>query len=148
MSIPVISTEETRRALAGLADPDRSPGESESVEIKDALHRFGCVLAHLFGDELDRIKLWDRIGSAFASACAKVDDGDLDRFATLCLDHVQADPGEAARCGPLNQLLSTFAVRPIEWRQAFVRHARTHYYSVLSHSKARWEQVKSKGVEL
>lgn len=148
MSIPVISTEDLRRQLAGLEDPDRAPGLSESVEIKDAAHRLGCVLAHLFGDSLERTTLWERIGSGFAAACAKVDDGDLDRFASLCLDHVKADAAKAAACEPLAQLLETFAVRPVEWRQGFVRYIRTRYYAVIVHSRSRWERVKSKEVDL
>ena len=77
-----------------------------------------------------------------------MDDGDLDRFASLCLEHVQADAARAAACEALDQLLQTFAVRPIEWRQGYVRYVRTHYYPVVVHSRARWERVKRKEVEL
>lgn len=148
MPIPVISTDDLRRRLAGLVDPERTPGASEEMEYKEAAHRLGCVLASLFGESLDRLTLWDRIGSGFATACAKVDDGDLDRFASICLDHVKADPGAAASNAALGALLSTFAARPIEWRQGFVRYIRSHSYSVLVHARSRWERVKSKEIEL
>ena len=148
MSIPLISHEELRRKLAGLTDPDRAPGAAEGVELKDLTHRLGCVLAHLFGDSLERVTLWSRIGSGLAAGCAKVDDGDLDRYISLCLEHVQADTAKAAACEPLAQILHTVTVRPIEWRQAFVRYVRTHLYSVIVHSRARWEKVKAKEVDL
>jgi hypothetical protein len=149
MSIPLMSTEDLRRKLAGLSDPDRSSGTiAEGVELKEVSCRLCCVLAYLFGEELDRKTLWARIASGIAAGCAKVDDGDLDRFASLCLDHVQADAAKVAACDPLGQILATFAVRPIEWRQALVRYLRTHGYSVIVHARARWELVKKKEVEL
>ena len=149
MPIPVISTEEARRVLAGLADPDRpSGGAAESLEVKEAAVRFGSILAKLFGPDLDRMTLWERIGSAFESACSKVDDGDLDRFAHLCLDHVRAEAGAAAACEALTATLETFAARPIEWRQAFVRYCRTHRIALVVHVRRRWELVKKGAVEL
>lgn len=148
MSIPLISTEELRRKLAFAQDPDRTPGEAETAEMKQAAYRLGSIMAHLFGDSLDRLTLWDRIASGFASACAKVDDGDLDRFVSLCLDHIKADAGKAAATQSLGHMLETFASRPIEWRKAFLRYIKTHSYAVLVHARARWEQVKGKEVEL
>lgn len=149
MSIPVISTDELRRRLAGLADPapvDDGPGSSRAV--RDAAVRLGTVLARLFGDDLDRITLWDRIASAFASACSQVDDGDLDRYVTILLEHIKAAPGRAAANEPLTQLIATFAAWPIEWRQAFVHYARTHSYSIISHMRLRHELVKKGEADL
>jgi len=144
----VISTEEFRRKLAGLVDPDRGGGDAEAADVKEAAHRLGCVLAHLFGEDLDRMTLWERIAGGFATACAKVDDGDLDRFVSLCLEHVKADAAKASACGALGELLQTFGVRPIEWRHRFVGYVRSHYYPVVVHSRARWELVKKGQSEL
>ena len=149
MPIPVSSTEEFRRKLAGLADPMRpSGGDAEAADVRDAAVRLGTILARLFGDDLDRKTLWGRIASAFETACSKVDDGDLDRFASLCLEHVKADPGSAAACEPLGATLEMFASRPIEWRQAFARHCRTHSYALVARTRARWELVKKGEVDL
>ena len=146
----ILDTQGLRQKLMGLADPHRTAADSagEQNEIRDVAARLCSILASLFGEGLDRITLWDRIGSALETAGAKVSDDDLDRFVSLCLEHVQASPAKAAACDALAQLISTFAVRPAEWRHALLRYLHTHRYAVLVHGRARWEQVKAKEVEL
>lgn len=147
--LPTIDTEAIRRKLAGLADPlKRGAGETEQVEIKELASRLCSILASLFGDSLDRMTLWDRIGSAFATALAKTSDDDCDRFVSLCLEHVKADAAKAAACPALGSTLETFTIRPPEWRFAFLQYIDTHSYAVLVHGRARWELVKKKEVEL
>ena len=143
-----LDTQEFRRKLAGLADPDRHPGETEKVEIKETAIRLCSVLAKLFGENLDRMTLWGRIGSAFETACAKVSDDDLDRWLNLLLEHVQADPVQAAACDAMTQLVQTWAVRPPEWRHALLNYCRSHRYPMLTHGRSRWERVKKGEAEL
>lgn len=148
-SLPILDTEALRRRLAGLADPfARAVGATEGGEIQETANRLYSILAHLFGSALDRLTLWSKIDAATATACAKVSDGDLARFVSLCLESIQADAAKAAGCDALGQLLATFAVRPAEWRHAFVDHIHTHRYAVLVFGRARWEAVKAKEVEL
>lgn len=118
------------------------------MEIRDAAIRFCSILSSLFGDDLDQLSKWDRIGSAISSACAKVSGDDVDCFVTHCLDHIKADDAQVARCEPLSQLLSTFPERTPEWRFAYLDYFRTHRHAVLVHGRARWELVKKKAVEL
>jgi len=105
-------------------------------------------LAKHFGDSLDRTTLWSRIDSALSTACSKTADGDLEQFAHLCFEHVQADPGSVAACGSTLAILETFAMRPAAWRLAFIAHIQTHRYPVIVHGRRRWEQVKSGEAEL
>ena len=137
-----------RQKLAGLLDPDRKCGVAEKEAVKQDAIRFVCVLAHLFGDDLDRKTLWSRIDSALVTAHAKTSDDDLDRFASLCLEHVQADPGKAAACDALTQLSQTWGMRDPEWRHALLAYIATHRFALLTHGRARWEDVKGKKVEL
>lgn len=137
-----------RRKLAGLADPERKISGSEKAEVREAAVRLCSILAHLFGETLDRITLWGRIGSAFETAAAKVSDDDLDRFVSLCLGHVQAEPAKAAACDALTAMLQTFAVRPTEWRHSLLGYVRSHHYALLTHGRARWELVKKGECEL
>lgn len=146
--LPEMDTESFRRKLAGLADPDRTTGMTEKTEIRETASRFCSILAYLFGRDLDRLTLSSRIDSALESACAKVSDDDLDRFVTICLDHIQADAAQAAACEPLRQLLETFLVRPPEWRQEFLHYIGTHRLAVVVRGKARWDLVKNKEIEL
>lgn len=148
-SIPVIDYQEFRRRLARLNDPDKPIGGSAvTQDIKDYVSRLCSILASLFGEELDRMTLWSRIASGLAVGVAKVTDGNLDRFISLCLEHVSADTARAAACEPLLQTLEVANSRPDEWRQAVLHYISTHSYSVIVHGRSRWEQVKSKGVDL
>lgn len=119
-----------------------------TAAVKQDAVRLCTILAKLFGESLDRKTLWDRIDSAFATACAKVSDGDVDRFVSLCLEHVQANPSYAAACGALGDMLAQYESRPIEFRQDFIAYCGTHRFAVLAHGRARWEQVKDGRMEL
>ena len=116
--------------------------------MKESAIRLCSILAFLFGDSLDRLTLWGRIGSAFETAHAKVSDDDLDRFCDLLLEHVQADFAKAAACDALTQVRQVWAVRPPEWRHAFLNYVGTHRYALLTHGRARWESYKAKEIDL
>lgn len=145
---PQTDTEAIRRRLAGLADPGRlAESRGELAEIREIAARLCSTLASLFGEELDRITLWDRIDSALTTALSRAADGDLDRFVSTCLEHVKAAPSRAAASEPLSTLLDTFAVRPPEWRQALLAYLATHRYAVLARGRARWEEIKAGRIE-
>jgi hypothetical protein len=143
-----MDTEQFRRKLAGLEDPSRPLGASVDMAIKQDVIRFACMLAHLFGEGLARETLWGRIGSALATACAKVSDADTDRWATLCLEHVQADSVKTAACEPLGNLLAAWMGRPVEYRQAILNYTESRSYAVLAHARARWQDVKEGKADL
>lgn len=97
----------------------------------------------LFGEALDRKTLWDKIDSALRTACAKVGgEGDTDRWIDLCLDHIRAEPGKAARLKAFTELRDSLRLRDLPWRRAFLRYVEHHRYAVLAYARARWEQVK------
>lgn len=146
--LPTMDYQEFRRKLAGLIDPERKIEASEKIEVKEAAIRLCSIFAHLFGESLDRITLWERIGSALRTSCAKVSDDDLDRFITLCLEHIQAEDSRVAACEPLKQIIETFAVRPSEWKYAFTNYVNTHRTALLVHARSRWENVKKGTVDL
>lgn len=147
--LPRLDAEAFRRKLAGLTDPERRPesaGEKEAMK-QDAI-RFCSILAHLFGESLDRTTLWEKIGSALSTSLAKVSDDDLDRFATLCLEHIVAEDSKVAACEPLMHMLQAWETRTREWRHALLHYLATHRTAALVHARARWECVKKKEVEL
>jgi hypothetical protein len=149
--VPAADATAIRRRLAGLADPvGRLAGtEGEVLDLRETANRFCSILAALFNrDSLDPVTLWERIGTALETACAKVADDDLERWASLCLEHVKADNARVAACGPLLSVLGDFATRPAEWRDAFLAHVRTRRYVVLALARERWLRVKAGEVEL
>lgn len=144
MSIQAINTEEFRRKIAGLVDPNRkTTGAVETESIKQEAIAFCLVLCDLFGEALSRMTLWDRIGTALTTASAKCDDGDTDRFASLCIEHVKADNAAAARHEQFGGWVMTMAVRDDAYRQAFVRYCASKSPIVLVHARSAWEQKKA-----
>jgi hypothetical protein len=100
------------------------------------------ILCELFGDGLDRTTLWDKIAAALTTASAKCDDGDTDRFVSLCLETVQADPAHAARLPEFLQWVEAMETRDEAYRQAFVRHCGAMAAVVVAHGRAAWEKRK------
>lgn len=133
-----------RQRLAGLTDPDYSAGDDDpaQAEQKEAAIELCLCLCDLFGASLDRMTLWDRIGSALASSAAKVDNGDIDRFVTMCLEHVLADVGAAGRHTGVAALLHAASEKNLSWRQGFVRYVAGHVYTIPVHARIRWEKIK------
>jgi hypothetical protein len=142
--LSLIDYEAFRREIIGLGDPSaRETTVGEKASVKDDAVRFCAILAHLFGDDLDRLTLWTRIGTAFETSLAKIgSDADLDRLADLCLGHVCAEFGKTAACDALTQLRMTWETRPAEWKHAFVAYISRHRYALLAFGRARWEAVK------
>ena len=131
-------------------DPKRAPTLSlaEQANLKYEASRFVTILAHLFGPDLDRKTLWERIHSALETALAKVYDEDTDRFIHLCLEHVRAEIPAATSCEALNTVIQTWRQRPVEWRHALLHYLRSHRYVVLLDARNRWEGVKKGEIEL
>lgn len=143
MSIPVIDTTEFRRRVAGLIDPNRKPtGAAEELSVKEEAKQLCLAMCELFGDSLDRVTLWDKIGAAIVAAASKCDDGDTDRFASLCLDTIKADHSAAARHDGFAAWVVTMAERDAAYRQLFVRHCGKKTPIVLIHARNAWEQRK------
>lgn len=146
--INTIDTAELRRKLAGIASKSRALGGAEHTEIRDTSIRIVCVLAHLYGEELDRLNLWNRIDSAIQTSCSKSLGEDFELWFQHALDHVKADPTKAAACQPLVQLVETAAARTEEWRLALVDHMATRRFSLLAKGRERWALVKEGKAEL
>lgn len=133
-----------RQTLAGLTDPDYSDDAAGAAdEYKASAIDLCLCLCELFGESLDRTTLWDRIASALATAAAKANDGNTDRFASLCLDHVRADPGQASRHDRFSAWLTVASAKPMAWRQGVVRYVVGHSYALIAHARLAWEKVKA-----
>lgn len=147
--VPLLDTAKARLTLAGLGRPEQPQSATVDKEIDDVILRFACVLAHLYGDELDRLKLWVGITKAIQVAAGRAtNDADLDDFVSSCLDEIQADAGRTAACEELGQLLETFRVRPPEWRRKLLATVSRHSLILVNRARLRWSQVKSKEVDL
>lgn len=92
---------------------------------------------------LQVVTLWSRIGTALATASVKVQDGDMHRFCTLCLETVKAHPGVFAADDTAAGLVTELIGKSPEWRQSFVRYIAGRSYIVVILARAAWEVVKA-----
>jgi hypothetical protein len=142
MTIAILDAERFRRQLAGLED-DRPQGERTRERLKELAAQLCFLLARYYNrDELDPLKLWERIGSAIATACEQVDDGDLDRYVSIALEHVRASHSRVAADEEWNYLLAEICEQPESDRLALVNYLHHHSYAVLIHGRRYWEQYK------
>jgi hypothetical protein len=130
-----------RRELAGLTQPVIDV--PDTAELKDLATNICFVLALCYNrDVLDPIKLWDRIGSALATASQEAGDGDMDLFLSRCLEHVKAEHTVAASPHVVT-LLSCLTALSDGTRAALVEYIRKYQYAVLIHGRVRWQEYKT-----
>lgn len=136
-----------RQKLAGLVDPDSSD-DSDVGEMREEQKRLATELCLMLATHFNRktlevVTLWSRIGTALATASVKVQDGDMSRFCTLCLETVKAHPGIFAADENAHALVTNLIGKSPEWRQSFVRYIADRSYIVAILARAGWEDVKA-----
>lgn len=137
-----LSTEEFRRKLAGLIDPQESQSPERRQELKDLSIRFAAALPEVFGDELDRVTMWDRIGTGLQAAFAKTAGDDHEFFIQQVLEHIKAEASKASMNEPIGQVIATLGEWSSSDRQAWITYFSTHLIPVLVHARARWTKTK------
>lgn len=143
-SLPLLgelSTEEFRQRLAGLIDPSEQLGLTDREEVRLTAIDFAACLPQVFGDDLDRTTLWDRIGSGLQTAFAKTVGDDVEFFISEVCRHIHAGTA-AARCEALCEITMRVSAWECEQREAWMRYLTTHLPIVLVHARAAWESQK------
>lgn len=131
-----------RQELAGLIDEERA-GDYQPGDFKEQASQLCYLLAKFYNrDVLEAIKLWERIGSAIATACEQVDDGDLDRLISIALDHVKATHSRVAADDEGMSLLAEITEQDESWRLGFVTYLKSHSYTAIIHGRRYWEASK------
>jgi hypothetical protein len=141
MSIQVLSAEKFRQQLAGHIDPLKKLDDVEQSALKDETVRFCSILPELFGDDLDRKTLWERIGNGLKVALAK-SGGDFEAFVNHTLEYIKSEPGKVAANENLEMFISTALTRPKEWRNQFMRVIEMKHFLVLVKARALWNERK------
>lgn len=109
--------------------------------------RFCSILASVFGEDLDRMTLWDKIGNALVSACSKSPD-DIDAFINNCLISIKSDFAKVAANDSLDSIVMLFQSKPTSWHSEFINYISKHNYIILMHSRKRWMEYKEGKIEL
>lgn len=145
--LPRLDAQLFRQKLAGLADPDCLTEDGAArfaAEHKKAAVEMCLMLAtHFNRRTLVVTSLWSRIGSGLMTSAAKVQDGDIGRLCTICLEHVKAIPSILAADVRAAMFIDKLSKETQEWRQSFVRYLVSHSYAVLIFGRQGWEQHKA-----
>lgn len=141
MSVDLLTAEEFRRKLAGMVDPRRTMPEMELDAVKDEAINFCSTLASLFGDDLDRKTLWERIGNGIVTSVAKC-GGEIEVFMNEMLDYIKADPGKVAASKNMEMHIQMFATRPKEWKDAFLKIMETRHFIIVVKARTLWNMNK------
>ncbi len=139
--LQTLDAESFRRELAGLVVSKESE-TFDSSEFRQCAVDLGVILCRVYSEQLDRTALWDRIATAFATACSKVPNGEPEQFLSAVLEHVKADPAAAAREESVSLWLAAAIEHSDEWRRSFVRYLVTRSYAVIVHARNAWEVQK------
>jgi hypothetical protein len=137
--LPTLDTERLRQELAGLIDYDADKPEWFVSVAKELAVDFCASLPRIFGSDLDRLTLWDRIATAIQSAYAKTIDGDLDLFVQHVCEHIKAEPAKAVADDDFVNALQSLYDLPAESRADWLKYLTTHLIPVLVLARRRWK---------
>ena len=136
-----LTTDQFRQKLASLIDPRSQMDESSKSTIRHLAIDFVSSLPHVFGDDLDRLTLWERISTAISVAYARTVDADVEFFCSEVFRQIHAGTS-AARTDKVTGALSNIINLPDAEKQAFITYCSSHLPVLLVHARARWEDHK------
>lgn len=143
-----LTTEQFRQKFAGLLDPDAERSVEDREEIKKLAVQFVACLPMVFGDELDRLTMWDRIGSGLEAAFSKTSSDDHEFFIQAVLTHIKAGASAASACVPLASVIATLGQWEPQDRQAWMTYFSTHLIPVMVHARHEWTRYKDERKKL
>lgn len=97
--------------------------------------QFCAALPSVFGQELDRMTMWDKIAAAIQSGYAKTVSGDIDLFVQHVLESIKADPAKAVACELLTDSIDNLHKLDEQDRQDWLTYLVTHLIPVLVHAR-------------
>lgn len=141
-----MTTEQYRQHLAGLIDPRQKIATTDREVVRLTAIDFVACLPKIFGSDLDRITLWDRIGSAIEVAYSKTIDDDHEFFISEVCRHIMAGTA-AARCDDLVKIIVRVSEWESEQRVLWMSYLSSHLPIVLVNARSAWESFKKGGVD-
>lgn len=142
MPLGELTIEQFRQKIAGLIDPQEQQSPERRAELKDLAVCFVAGLPQVFGDDLDRLTLWDRIGTGLQAAFAKTAGDDHEFFIQQVLEHIMASPAKAAVCEPIMATVATLNEWSSSDRQQWITYFNTHLIPILVYARQAWDAEK------
>lgn len=141
-----LTPEKFRQALAGFTDA-AIINISDKENIKNEAIRYCSILASLFGSDLDRMTLWDKIGTSIESAGMK-SKTDIEQFMNYCLDSIQAEHSRVASSESLLSIIQSWNSKPESWKIQLIQYLTKNKFTVLIFARERWNEFKEGKIEL
>lgn len=145
--IEELTPEMFRLKISGLIDKGQEIRGLDNENIKNEAIRFTSILAKLFGSDLDRKTLWERIGSALVSSSLKHSDN-IEEFINSCLRHIKAEFYLTASNEEIKSLIDSILLKDKAWHEEFLSYIEKNQYIILIYARKRWEEYKEGKIEL
>lgn len=143
--IPTLDTVAIRQRLAGLSDRSAAKPPAFHNAIKELAVDFCSTLPRIFGSELDRMTLWDRIGSALTTARAKNPGEDVDGFIQSVCDHIKASMSATLACEQFCGVMDEVGKMTPEESGQWMDYMNSHLVPVLAKAKRKWVEQRDAG---
>lgn len=118
-----------------MIDPQAEKAEWFSDVARDIAIQFCAALPSVFGNELDRMTMWDKIAAAIQGGYAKTVSGDLDLFTQHVLETIKAEPARAVASERFTAALDALHALHGQERQDWLEYLATHLIPVLVHAR-------------
>jgi hypothetical protein len=99
------------------------------------------IFPELFGNELDRKTLWNRIGSAIETSIIKC-NYDIAHFVNSCLEHIKAEYSKVACHETILQFIESNSLKSEDWKKSFFHYLSTRHFIIIAKARYEWEQKK------
>jgi hypothetical protein len=113
----------------------------EGQALQEEAVSFISTLPEIFGDDLDRKTLWERIGNGIKTALSK-SSGNTELFLNSIITYIKAEPGKVASNEGIGARIQTILKRPKEWQKAFLAEMEKKDFLILVKARNLWEQKK------
>lgn len=143
--IPTLDTVAIRQRLAGLSDRSATKPPAFHNAVKELAVDFCATLPRIFGGELDRMTLWDRIGSAITTARAKNPGEDVDGFIQSVCDHIKASISATLACERFCGVMEEIEKLTPEEAGQWMDYMNAHLVPVLAKAKRKWVEERDAG---
>ena len=134
-----VDTNELRQRLACLIDPAEAATVTDKEFYRLTSIEFCAVLPIVFGDTLDRMKMWDRIAGAIQSGYAKTVSGDMDLFCQCVFEHIKSEPMRVAASDRVCDVVAKLSDLSGDRGQQLLTYLVTHLIPVLVFARREWK---------
>lgn len=145
--LATIDTVRIRQQLAGLVDSSATKPPEFHQACRSLAVEFCACLPMIFGSELKRETLWDRIGSAIQTAYAKSQGADVDMFIQHVCDHIKAGHSATLACAQFCAVLDSINAMTSEEAREWMTYMNSHLVPVLAKAKRAWNEHKDRAKE-